>query len=313
MNLIIYHQIRPSVDCGDGVTAAWVADRSFRKLKIEFDILGCCYQSEPPNVSDYNNIFVLDFSFPRSVITDWLESGKTVSIIDHHKTALENLGDISTFSDRFRLKFDLLESGATLAWRQFNVFNGDEPPAFLEYVRDRDLWNHALPMTEEIHEAFANMRYEIKKTAELTGIPSRELIFAAFDYLATLSQEQLIALMGDRGFELLKPKRYSIAMAARRMNYQTLPPITDGYFTHTPIPVVVLAEDGSEDRLISDICSTLYKDIPQVSFVACVSNDGENWSLRSDKNGSNFDVSEVAKLYGGGGHCNSAGFKVGSQ
>ena len=32
------------------------------------------------------------------------------------------------------------------------------------------------------------------------------------------------------------------------------------------------------------------------------------WSLRSDRNLGDFDVSAVAKLRGGGGHRNAAGF-----
>jgi uncharacterized protein len=317
-SLIIYHQIKPGIDCPDGIAAAWVAARFMKKLDMNFDVLGCSYQQEPPDVSDYDNIFVLDFSFTRSVVESWILQGKHVNIVDHHKTVLENhLEDVSAFSDKFRLKFDLLESGATLTWRHFNVFDGVEPPAFLQYVRDRDLWNHALPMTAEIHEASANMRYEIKKTAELTGIPTRDLIFAAFDYLAMLSQEELIKLMGDRGFELLKPKIEAIDKAASRMKYWKLPTpsdravCTDSSFNllNDSIPVVTLNQDGSEDRLVSDICSALYKSRPDAPFVACITSTGD-WSLRSDKDGSNFDVSAIAKMYGGGGHRNSAGFKM---
>lgn len=311
MNLIIYHQIKDGVDCPDGIVAAWVADRYLRgRLWDECEILGCSYQTEPPDVAAYDRIFILDFSFPRSVIDAWVSDGKKVIVIDHHKTAIDMLGDISRFSERFEFNFDLLESGATLTWKYFHSTSDREMPAFLEHVRDRDLWNHALPMTEEIHEASANMRYEIKKTAGLTGIPSRELIFAAFDHLATLSQEQLIALMGDRGFELLKPKRYAVAMAVRRKEYVFLSHTDRGQMSNTPIPAVWLDPDGSENRLISDICAELYRDIPEDPFVACITSDNA-WSLRSDKKGSDFDVSEVAKLYGGGGHKNAAGFKVG--
>jgi uncharacterized protein len=314
LNLVIYHQIKDGVDCPDGIAAAWCADRALRdRSDIDgFSVMGCTYQTEAPDVSNYSRIFVLDFSFPRDVIESWLHQGKEVTILDHHKTAQEMIGDVETFSRHFEFNFNLEESGATLAWRYFN--DDREPPAFLEYVRDRDLWNHALPMTAEIHEASANMRYELKKTAELTGIPARVLIFAAFDHLATLSQEELIKLMGDRGFELLKPKRNAIETAAARMTYQHLPvtridlsiPVD---IPNAPIPTVKLNEDGSEDRLVLDICSKLYKAIPEASFVACITSNGD-WSLRSDKDGSNFDVSAIAKLYGGGGHRNSAGFKV---
>ena len=310
-SLVIYHQIKEGIDCPDGIAAAWCAQRYLKNIIGGFDVLGCSYQEEPPDVSNYLFVYVVDFSFPRETIESWLQMDKKIIILDHHKTAQEMIGDVSTFSRHFEFNFDLEESGATIAWKYFN--QDSEPPAFFQYVRDRDLWNHALPMTAEIHEASANMRHELKKAAELTGLPARNLIFAAFDYLGTLDQDELIKLMGDRGFDLLKPKREAIDRAAMRMWYQPLPPCTDGYYTHTPIPVVVLAEDGSEDRLISDICAKLYKVIPSAEFVACVSSDGESWSLRSDKDGANFDVSEIAKMYGGGGHRNASGFKVGRE
>ena len=79
----------------------------------------------------------------------------------------------------------------------------------------------------------------------------------------------------------------------------------DGYFN---IPIVELAQDGSEDLLTSDICSYLYKSIPEAPFVACITSDG-SWSLRSDKNGNNTDVGAIAQAKGGGGHRNAAGFK----
>lgn len=308
-SLIIYHQIKHGIDCPDGIAAAWVADRYLCSRWHPHDILGCAYQSEPPDVSNYDFIYVLDFSFPLAVIEFWIQSGKDVVIIDHHKTAQEMLGDISAFSRSFTFYFDLQESGATLAWRHFN--NGCVPPAFLQYVRDRDLWNHALPLTEEIHEASANMRFEMGKVSKITGIPSRDLVFAAFDHLSTLTQEQLIEVMADRGFELLKPKREAIDRAVARMEYGFLPHTDRGQMSNTPIPMVRVLADGSENRLISDICAKLYEKIPEALFVACITNDG--WSLRSDKNGSDFDVSAIAQCFGGGGHRNAAGFKLQPQ
>jgi uncharacterized protein len=309
-SIVIYHQIKEDVDCPDGIAAAWCAQRYLKNIVGGVDVLGCSYQQESPDVSKYLFVYIVDFSFSRETIESWLKAGKQITVLDHHKTAQEMIGDVSTFSRHFEFNFDLEESGATIAWRYFN--HDREPPAFLQYVRDRDLWNHALPMTHEIHEASANLRFEIRKTAELTGIPARDLIFAAFDHLATLSQGKLLDLMADRGFELLKPKREAIANAFLRHEMVYLPTIPGDDRTPHRIPAVVLKSDGSENRLISDICSLLYKRLPGYSFVACIASGG-SWSLRSDKDGSNFDVSEVAKLYGGGGHKNAAGFTIESD
>ena len=305
-SLVVYHQKREGVDCPDGIAAAWVADRYLRRQGEFFRVMGCSYGEEAPDVSDYDRVFVLDFSFPRSIVDSWVAQSKQVVIIDHHKTAQEMLGDISRFSERFEFNFNLEESGATLTWKYFR--SEWVTPAFLLYVRDRDLWNHILPMTAEIHEASANMRSELKKVSGITGIPARDLIFSAFDHLATLTQKQLIEVMGDRGFELLKPKREAIEAAFSRHEMVYLPPIPGSEDKPFRIPVVYLKPE--ENRLNSDVCEVLYKRLLGYPFVACVTKNG-GWSLRSDKDGNNFDVSKVAQLYGGGGHWNSAGFKTG--
>ena len=71
---------------------------------------------------------------------------------------------------------------------------------------------------------------------------------------------------------------------------------------------VVLAVN--ETQYSSEVAGELAKDT-QYPFGACffVRGDGlKIWSLRSDRNLGDFDVSAVAKLRGGGGHRNAAGF-----
>lgn len=297
---ILYHQVKPGTDCPDGIAAAWVADRYFRGIGFVTDLIGCVYQSEPPDMSGYDRIEIVDFSFPREVIDRWAEFAK-VTLLDHHKTAQEHLGDISQFSKHVEIKFNMQESGATLAWQHY--FHSD-PPAFLRYVRDRDLWNFDLPKSEEIHEAVSNTRYSLKRIADNFDLDPRPIIFKLFDIFWGLTEQELIAKLSPEGERLLAPKRAAIAAAADRHRREKLPeprPIED------EIPIVRCAADGSEDRLVSDICSRLYTTIEGALFVGCITSDGK-YSLRSNKKGNNFDVSSIAKSYGGGGHQNAAGF-----
>ena len=80
-------------------------------------------------------------------------------------------------------------------------------------------------------------------------------------------------------------------------------------FEVTIPPHVVLAVN--ETQYHSEVAGELAKDT-RYPFGACffIRGDGlKIWSLRSDRNLGDFDVSAVAKLRGGGGHRNSAGFK----
>jgi oligoribonuclease NrnB/cAMP/cGMP phosphodiesterase (DHH superfamily) len=316
--IILYHQVKEGIDCPDGIAAAWVAYRYFGKRTTE--LIGCVYQETAPDLSleDCDNVVIVDFSFPADVIQQWCDRGLNVTLIDHHKTAMEHLGDVSTFSERFTKRFDMIHSGATLAWQHFfgeaTPWSQPKPmPAFLEYVRDRDLWNWELPDSEEVNEAIANGRYQLKQLANRFGADYQKLIFAWFDSLAEMSHQELQERLSPIGVEILAPKREAVAAAASRWQHEALPEIPDSdqpkpYWQS--IPIVRCNSGGSEDRLISDICSKLYRELcPSAPFVGCITSDGK-YSLRSDKNGSNFDVSAIAKRYGGGGHRNAAGFAV---
>lgn len=306
---IVYHQVKEGVDCPDGVAAAWVVYRYFESMGFTPDVFGCTYQSEPPKLEGYDRIEIVDFSFPRSVIEGWAESGSLVTVLDHHKTAQEHLGDLSTFSKNIAVEFDMAECGATLAYKKYGYSN--DMPAFLEYVRDRDLWNFELEQSEEIHESVSSARYGVGSAAKLVNLSPLPHVFALFDELAKMSKQDLVEKLGSAGEKLLEPKRQKIAAAANRANYEQLPDVPHSdqpkpYWK--PIPIVRCEE--SEDRLVSDICSKLYRDLfPDAQFVGCITSDGK-YSLRSNKNGSNYDVSAIAKCYGGGGHRNAAGFSV---
>jgi uncharacterized protein len=60
-------------------------------------------------------------------------------VIDHHKSAMIELHDISN------THFDMTKSGAMLSWEFFHP--GKEPPKFIRYIQDRDLWKWELEYT----------------------------------------------------------------------------------------------------------------------------------------------------------------------
>jgi hypothetical protein len=279
---IIYHQVKPGVDCPDGITAAWVAKRKFP----DSDLIGASYGGELPVLggyddggqfsSQYDRVLIVDFSFPREVLDAWGLYFDLV-VIDHHKTAMKDLEGFS------KAVFDVTESGATLAWKTF--FPDESIPAFLEYVKDRDLWNFVLPDSEEIHEAIS---FNGRKLYQL-------------DFLASLSQDELRNLFAPLGSKLLEPKREKVAAIAA---------------TAKPANILgheaMLVEVGDfESRLVSDVCAAVYKAYPEKAFAVAQSwKEGDRlWALsfRSDKNGNDFDVSEVARSFNGGGHRNAAG------
>ena len=270
---IIYHQIKPGVNCPDGIAAAWVAKRKYP----DAELIGCSYGEQVENINRFQRLVIVDFSFPFQTLQAWEDQGFEITVIDHHKTAM---ADLSQFTGAI---FDMNESGATLTWK---TFFPDEPmPAFLEYVKDRDLWDFVLPDTHEIHEA--------------TGYVGRTL--EKIELYCSLDADTLLRLFAPLGEYLLAPKRALVAELAgkaERMNFL-------GY------TVMALDMPTEHLRLVSDVCTVMYKTHSDVDFVMTFNwnQDHQRWDLsfRSDKNGNDFDVSAIAKQCNGGGHRNAAG------
>ena len=275
---IIYHQTSPGIDCPDGIASAWVTHKVFP----DAEIIGASYQGEMPQVNEGDRLIIVDFSFSAEILESWADKGCEITIIDHHKTALN---DLAQLSDRILQKFDMNQCGATLAWRYFLT---EEPmPVFLEYVRDRDLWNFELEKTEEIYEAVAHIGRS----------------FALFDALEPLSRQQLIEAFAPLGERLLAPKRQRISEIAKTAEWKKIA-------GHKVLAVEIPQEEA---RLASDVCSKLYNENLDSPFVMAYSkNKEEGWNLsfRSNKKVGNFDVSAIARQFGGGGHHNASGAGV---
>jgi oligoribonuclease NrnB/cAMP/cGMP phosphodiesterase (DHH superfamily) len=108
MQYIIYHQRKHS-KCPDGWAAAWIASKVYRGAEI----IGWQYQTPPPQfLQAGDEIIIVDFSFKAEIIETWLSNQVKVLLIDHHKTAEEELqrnrrkaprfirGDISRATDQ---------------------------------------------------------------------------------------------------------------------------------------------------------------------------------------------------------------------
>lgn len=81
-------------------------------------------------------ILICDFSFNEKMTQKLITNNDKVYIIDHHKTALENLKNIN---EKHKL-IDMNHSGAHLVWTYF--YPKKEIPPFVALVEDYDLWTY---------------------------------------------------------------------------------------------------------------------------------------------------------------------------
>lgn len=272
-NLVIYHG-----NCADGFSAAWCF---WKKYGDAADYVAGVYQTPPPDVTD-RDVFLVDFSYKREVVIGMLQKAASVTLIDHHKTAIDDLQPLfmqdSWKGEPKQLAHftDLERSGATLAWDY--LFPGEPRPLLLGHIEDRDLWRFKLPGTREIQ----------------ANVFSYEYTFELWDKLMSAGQVELLQ-MTVAGAAIERKHHKDIAellkVCQRRM-------VIGGI----DVPVASLPY-----TLVSDAAHKMAQGEP---FAACYwdTEKGRIFGLRSADDGQ--DVSEIAKQYGGGGHKHAAGFTV---
>ena len=150
IDLVIYHK-----GCTDGFGAAYAA---WKILGNKATYCAAAYGDSPPNVTG-KSVAIVDFSYKNDVIKKMIKEAKQLIVIDHHKSAMEDLHDIPN------TLFDMNHSGARLSWNFFHP--GKSPPKFIDYIEDRDLWKWELPNSKEFSAAFDMVPFKFKEYEKL--------------------------------------------------------------------------------------------------------------------------------------------------
>lgn len=266
--LVLYHG-----QCYDGLTAAWVARLAMPKAEFVPQIYGV---TPPPTIEQVKDreVYVLDYSYERAWMAAYAIAAKSFLVLDHHKTAQAECEGLPFCT------FDMNRSGCRMAW---DFWWPDRiPPRWLLHVEDRDLWRMALPDTPLIHAAIA----------------SRPMTFEAWDDIDRMPFDDLRA----EGVVIRRYMETWIAKAAGEAYYLDFKPVQGGPTMYRAVAINIPYQNASE------VASYLLTQYPDALFAVGYfkRHDGRwQYSLRSR---AGFDVSAIAKLYGGGGHAGAAGF-----
>lgn len=301
-DIVLYH-----ANCSDGFTAAWVMKGS-GLVKEDAEYVAVNYGGdEPYDVTD-KHVLIVDFSYPAERLRGMVEFGgaKTITILDHHKTAQEaldefivgvdgevNLDDPEVFwqgcvdleLEPIRAWFDMDRSGAQLAW---SYVYGFEPSvndgcALVEYVGTRDLWRlDDLPGIRQVHAWLMSHDYD-------------------FDVWSTLQVhlEDHMSNVIEEGYAILKAHDKNVREAVKSSRRQM---IIGGHTVSVANVPKSMASDAAHLMAIE----------PGAPFAVAYFDNAKGqreFSLRSSKE-HGIDVSEIVKQYGGGGHKNAAGFSI---
>lgn len=280
--LCIYHG-----KCADGFTAAWAVHKGLGETA---EFVPGVYGEPPPDCTG-RDVLMVDFSYKRPVIETMAAVARSILVLDHHKTAREDLlglgyipkayGDFTETDDaaaRVGVIFDMDRSGAQIAWDFFQP--GIKRPNLVDYVGDRDLWRFALPLSREVN----------------AYIFAHDYTFTNWDYLDAATRDHMgLQAVAEMGGAIEKKHHKDVAELVGVMKRRMV-------IGGRSVPVANIPY-----TLTSDAGHLMAKGEP---FAACYwdTPNGRVFSLRSTDDG--LDVSAVAKGYGGGGHPRASGFQM---
>ena len=228
------------------------------------------YGSDPPDVQD-RDVLIFDFSYPRDVLLAMKDAAHSLLVFDHHKTAEAALAGLDFCT------FERDKSGARMA---LEYMGGEGAENWLvDYVEDRDMWWKKLLGNRHVRAALHSYPYDFKVW---DGIFGRGAI--------TLRRE---------GQSLLRYQNLLLEAAVANHGWMQI----EG---HT-VPCV----NNTLSSLTSDLVGKLaeIKDVPfAVGFFVLTTGPQAGQVVYNLRSRGEFDVSELAKKYGGGGHQKAAGF-----
>jgi uncharacterized protein len=172
--LVLYH-----ANCWDGFCAAWVLRRELGDIEAR----PAQYGQNPPDVTG-RQVYVVDFSYPRAQMIRMHDAADSLVVIDHHKTAEEELAGLDFCT------FDMDHSGGRLTWDLLCSSGPNDPPRpwLVDYTEDRDLWLHKLPDSEAINAALRSFPLDFELWDSFADVSPSTMAIPGFAILRRENQ-----------------------------------------------------------------------------------------------------------------------------
>ncbi len=266
--LVLYH-----CPCPDGAFAALAA-------RLHFGPTGATYMPHSTSVlidlthlTEYDIVYLLDYCGPHGFIAAACQQFKEVYLIDHHKTAVDEIRGEMPHNFKYSVRMD--HSGCILALEWFSVPISAKLSRVFDYIEDHDIWRHKLPYSEEF----------------TAGLRSLNLPYdnpAIFDFLLTLDANVIISFGKP---EIVKRDDY----IAKLLPLSQLLPCGSRFYETNDTRVFYISEIGHK----------LAESAPsKIGIVAYGSPPNVKLSLRSV---GGVDTTFIAARYDGGGHVGASG------
>lgn len=311
--LVIYHD-----KCTDGFGAAFAA---WLKLGDEAEYVpqnyGQASQYEQLPAVDGREVYILDFSYPR----EWMEiifaRAKRVAWLDHHKTAFEMWCEHYTKGFRFTSGFgradvgkpqillDDNKSGAMLAWEYF--YPDRDVPLLIRHIDDRDRWQWKMDGSAEVHAALQSLQpWTFEQWKFLLSLSKGEEAQYGHAFLCNAISWPMFRAQGEA---ILRAQKQHVERIAKGAVKCVVP-------YHGPN--VFYPDHGTNYKAAGLAVNTpIFQSEVGHELANTSGSFGLSWYMAdvgrarcSFRSNGDYDVSAIARAFGGGGHRNAAGCEV---
>lgn len=298
-NYIIFHS-----GCLDGFSGFFVAHISGRLTKDVFIYEDVPSTTKiPPNI-DGKDIAILDVAYKKEVLEQIFKYAKSVVFIDHHVSIKEDVNELHlkyNNNNSITIVYDEERCGSTLAWRYF--FGRQQIPLFLKYVEDQDTGKWFYPKTKPF--IFA-LRTYYKLSTENKSLNKWFRLLNKENVARLIKKGRYMKRFNDYLVNVNIPK-HTIENFPSRTVYSIKPQLFK-----QPGQYKVAVYCGHNCPSITDLGSGALERMPEIDFcIMWVYNlDSKRYvlSMRSRE----IDVSEICKIFNGGGHKLAAACSINS-
>lgn len=244
---------------------------AWKKFGVQAQYIATFNEDKPPVIKN-KIIYTLDLTFPEPVTKRLMRDNLQVTSIDHHIST--KLVTLMTLKPSYAVN----HSGCVLAWNYF--FPQTPSPDFLKQIEDVDLWRKKLTDSSALYAYLDLFEFKFKVWSGLIG-----------DFENLSKRKQML----DAGNFLLK---YEDKMTERRVNKSARLVKFDRYEVYAINETIFVSEVGARLARLHPPFAIVWREFK---------NGQVGVSLRGT---GRVDLSLLAKKHGGGGHKDSAAFRL---
>lgn len=285
--------------CNDGLVAASIMKYTLQLSHlVEPEVVFVKYGEEQKaidlaNIDQNTIIYCVDFAFNRETTIYLCNNAHKVYVLDHHKTANENLHDLIGSYFNLYLTYDVNKSGASIVYDHCKLhlnLNGhlklnqrEVVAKVVAMVEDRDLWLFRLPMTKEFAEyMFAYVEpNDIKKMTIILFKYTFDSINKLCQFGATIMEYKNNLI--DKKVDIYIPT----------------------YLTVDSTKLLIINE--TQPDLVSQLGNELCKKFQMPVCLYSISGSEQKVSLSFRSMDHLEPVDSIARIFSGGGHRNASG------